>query len=105
MKLAFMLEDRYVFQHYDELTADGVFCGLGSICNGAKINGLWCCSPMKPDADFIRIQGEHAFGEPQVQLTVYSTLRTFIHTKAEQSWYGQEFGLEDEPSSFGSKVQ
>jgi hypothetical protein len=59
---------------------------------------------MSPVSGFIRIHVEHEFGELQEELAVYGTLRRSTHTKAGQSWCGQEFVLADEPNSFGSKA-
>lgn len=104
MKSIFMLDDRYVFQHCEGAIAVRVFCGLESIYHGVWNNGLWCCSPMSPGMGFIRIHGEHVFGELQADLAAYGTLKRSTHTKAGQSWCGRGSDSADEPSSFGFKA-
>lgn len=95
MKLVFIFEDYYVFQNWwRDVT------WRRDVTN----NGLWCCSLLNPSLDFIRIHKKHAIGEFQRDSALYSTLRRSTHTKAGQSWFGQESVMADYSSLFGSET-
>lgn len=101
MKSIFILVGRFVCQLYDEAIAEGDFFGLKNICYGTMANGQWFSLLMSLGLDSTPIHEEHVFGEFQAEKVASSSHKRSIRTEVGQSWFGREFVLAREPSSFG----